>query len=123
MFIRDRKDQVDIIFEYLLNKRRKYDGNTLVQLAVKFESPEVLELFLSSPKRWKADFKSRNKDGLAAIHMSVRQRSEATFNIIAKNMPQLVIPVGLLYAQATTANISMYDDTLTLIAASPGPED
>jgi hypothetical protein len=32
------KDRENAIFEYLLNKRRKYDGNTLVQLAVKLES-------------------------------------------------------------------------------------
>lgn len=38
-------------------------------------------------------------------------------------MPQLVLPVGLLYAQATTANIPMYDDTLTLLAGTLNAED
>lgn len=48
-FIRQRRDQVDAMFEYLLNKRRKYDGNTLPQLAVKLESPLLLDELLSQP--------------------------------------------------------------------------
>ena len=56
-------DRENAIFEYLLNKRRKYDGNTLVQLAVKLESVEALEYFLNNPTRWTVDLKAKNKDG------------------------------------------------------------
>ena len=63
---------MDVLFEYLLNKRRKYDGNTLAQLAVKLESVEALEYFFSQPKRWAVDIKAKNREGQAAIHMAVK---------------------------------------------------
>jgi len=40
------KEQSDSIFEWVVNKRRKYDGNTLVQLAVKFDYLPALEYLL-----------------------------------------------------------------------------
>ena len=65
-------DRCDLLFEYLINKRRKYDGNTLSQLAVKFESADILSYLLSNHARWKVDLKAKNKDGHCAIHMCVK---------------------------------------------------
>lgn len=73
------------MFEYVLNKRRKYDGNTLVHLAVKFEQEHIIQYFLNQPLRWKFDTKNKNKDGHAIIHLAVRQRNDAIFNIIARH--------------------------------------
>lgn len=42
-----RKEQLDFIFEQVLNKRRKYDGNTLVQLIVKVGFAEALDFMLN----------------------------------------------------------------------------
>ncbi len=36
------------------------------------------------------------------------------FSLVASYSQQLVVPVGLLYAHATTNNLSMYEDTITL---------
>jgi len=40
-------DKIDLLFEYLLNKRRKYDGNTLLSLAAHLNSPASLQFFLT----------------------------------------------------------------------------
>ncbi len=100
----------------MLNKRRRYDGNSLVSLAVKLESPNTLDYLLSNPDRWRVDLKSKNREGLAPIHMAVKQKSIAMFDLIAKHSAQLILPVGLQFANPTTVNINMYEDTMTLIA-------
>jgi ankyrin repeat protein len=74
----------DFVFEYLLNKRRKYDGNTLVHLAVKFEKHDVVEYLISNQERWKFDFKNKNKDGHAILHLAVLQKDIPLFNLISK---------------------------------------
>ena len=112
----ETQQRVDFIFEYLLNKRRRYDGNSLVSLAVKLESPHALDFLLSHPDRWRVDLKSKNREGLAPIHMAVKQKSIAMFDLIAKHSAQLILPVGLQFANPTTVNINMYEDTITLIA-------
>jgi ankyrin repeat protein len=115
----DRKDQIDILFEYLMNKRRKYDGNTLVLLAVKFESLDAFNYLMSQPLRWRVDLKTKNREGFAAIHLAVKLRNRVVFDGIASHSASLVVPVGLQYAYPSPANIPMYEDTLTLIAALP----
>lgn len=115
IFGQEKKDQIDILFEYLMNKRRRYDGNTLVMLAVRYEAVDALEYFLSQPLRWRVDLKAKNKDGYAAIHMAVKQRHQPLFDLIARHSASLVVPVGIQYAYPSPANIPMYEDTLTLI--------
>ncbi len=78
------QDRYDLFFEYLINKRRKYDGNTLAQLTIKFESPEILSYLLDNHPRWKVDLKAKNRDGLCAVHMTVKQRSQSLFRLVAK---------------------------------------
>eukprot|EP00347_Sterkiella_histriomuscorum_P007735 403347755 len=108
------EDQQNTIFEYLLNKRRKYDGNSLVHLSIKFGQCEVLDYFFKNQEKWKIDLKSKNKDGYAPIHLTVKQKSLPMFNLVARNSDQLVMPVGSLYVYPTSVQINMYEDTITL---------
>lgn len=92
-------------------------------LAVRYDSTEALDYFLSQPLRWRVDLKAKNKDGYAAIHLAVKQRNQALFDIIAKHSASLVVPVGIQYAYPSPANIPMYEDTLTLLAQLGPGED
>ena len=66
--------------------------------------------------RWKVDVKTRNKDGFCAIHMCVKQKSQSMFRLVSKYSQQLVLPVGLVNMHANIANISTYEDTITICA-------
>ena len=68
-----------------MNKRRKYDGNTLVHLAVKMDKEEMVGYWLDKGHRWKVDLKAKNKEGLAPIHMAIRQKSMKIVNVLARH--------------------------------------
>ena len=43
-----KDENFDNLFECLINKRRKYDGNSIIHMIIKFEKTQILEFFFSN---------------------------------------------------------------------------